>query len=533
VKKGDLVYGNADYEPADASKPTLLKLYPSGSIYSDGTASAVNRSYTGNYRLTEIAAPEGYELADPSVYNINVEADDPENIVTVTYEKDGQTVTATKNDDGDYVITDAMQTAEFSLLKENDATPAAPVEGVGFTLFKEDGTTVATNKSGDPIGTEQLTPASGILTFSDIPAGTYKLVETTVPHGIVDPEEARTYTVTSNKGVITIEGLEDSKNADGQYVIDNERIRRTISGLVFNDTNWDGTYQDATVADNEERLIEGATVTLTDTDGNAVTDIDGNAIDPVTTDADGTYKFENLAQGTYNVTVSYDGTNYTVTKKFDGTAPDEGNLATQSADDANAAVIEGVDTDAADLSSQDIGIHPIKTITKTLVVDGQDMGAGDETNPITITPDNSLSYKIVVTNKATNELDVIPDVTVSDSVPEGLSVSKASDDANVSGNVVTWSGQTLKMGEKEYTIDVTITDANASTEVLQNTAKSIQKNEEDSDDTMSNTVYSQYTKPAAEVTPKTGDTTSAFPMVALTIGGLALIGFALRRRLSE
>lgn len=72
-------------------------------------------------------------------------------------------------------------------------------------------------------------------------------------------------------------------------------LPRKVSGLVWFDTDRDG------IREREEKLLAGVKVALLDKDGNAVNDIYGNPVNVVVTGADGTYQFDNLEAGEYQV----------------------------------------------------------------------------------------------------------------------------------------------------------------------------------------------------------------------------------------
>jgi len=69
--------------------------------------------------------------------------------------------------------------------------------------------------------------------------------------------------------------------------------------------------------------ISGATVTLTDCNGNPVTDSDGNPVAPITTASTGAYLFINLKPGQYTVTFTLpDGYRFTQPYQGSDTAKD-------------------------------------------------------------------------------------------------------------------------------------------------------------------------------------------------------------------
>ena len=167
-------------------------------------------------------------------------------------------------------------------------------QGVTVDLLDASGHVVATT----------TTDAHGAYAFTNLEEGTYKvrvrkegpiadLVQTEDPDGTKD----------NTSGDITLE-LNDpiKENVNFGYISNN-----SISGTVYRDGNRSGAL------DTDEKLYEGVTVNLVDADGNVVA--------TTTTDANGTYSFDNLPDGTYSVKVVKDGalTDLEQTEDPDGT----------------------------------------------------------------------------------------------------------------------------------------------------------------------------------------------------------------------
>lgn len=85
-----------------------------------------------------------------------------------------------------------VYTAKLNVLKVDAADNKTPLPGAKFTLYKEDGTTVADN------GAEVETGADGKATFTGLAAGTYKLKETGAPDGYTLNADVVTITVSAN-----------------------------------------------------------------------------------------------------------------------------------------------------------------------------------------------------------------------------------------------------------------------------------------------------------------------------------------------
>jgi Prealbumin-like fold domain len=163
------------YEPAiDVTKPTGAT--PNPCTTGDGTGGTtlgdcqINNVQNGNYVLVETTTPAGYSTAAPK-------------FVSVT--GGGGAVT-------EVTFVDTPLNGKIHVDKNDDASPANPVAGAGFTLFKDEGTAgtyeplVDVNKPSGVSPNPCTTTVSG-CDFNDVPAGDYVIVETTTPAGY-DPD---------------------------------------------------------------------------------------------------------------------------------------------------------------------------------------------------------------------------------------------------------------------------------------------------------------------------------------------------------
>ena len=153
-------------------------------------------------------------------------------------------------------------------------------DGITVNLLGEDGQVVATT----------TTKADGTYSFSKLPAGKYtvkvepsdllkKLEQTEDPDGTKD----------NTSGVVQVNHDNPSvKNVNFGYA-----TNYTIKGTVYRDADRSESLEDG------EKLYQGVTVDLLDTDGNVVA--------TTTTDAKGAYAFTNLEEGTYKVRVHKEG----------------------------------------------------------------------------------------------------------------------------------------------------------------------------------------------------------------------------------
>ena len=169
------------------------------------------------------------------------------------------------------------------------------IEGVLVTLYDvgDDGNVGTTD---DTVVATQRTDSDGFYMFEDVPPGTYYLVFSELPTGgrftrpgaggdestdsDVDPNNSST-------AVFTLQSGTDIDRRDAGLI-----LPASIGNLVWEDRDGDG------LRDDGEPGLVGVTLRLIGTD------IDGNSIDTsaVTNDY-GFYRFENLAPGTYTVTV--------------------------------------------------------------------------------------------------------------------------------------------------------------------------------------------------------------------------------------
>jgi len=124
-------------------------------------------------------------------------------------------------------------------------------------------------------------------------------------------------------------------------------VPASLSGVVWNDLDHDG------VRESGEPKLDHVTVTLTDTDGNAVTDADGNAVAAVPTDSNGAYGFTDLKPGSYKIAVTNpDAANFAYTAQNAGSDD-----AVDSDADAAGIISPVTLLSGDDLKNLDAGLH--------------------------------------------------------------------------------------------------------------------------------------------------------------------------------
>ncbi|MEM7662364.1 MAG: SdrD B-like domain-containing protein [Pseudomonadota bacterium] len=193
------------------------------------------------------------------------------------------------------------------------------IADVEIILLDAGGTEVARTTTGP----------DGSYTFENLSAGDYTIREVQ-PDGYADGEEN-----SDNEAQITL-----TPNQSVPAIRFGERTG-SLSGSIFNDVNGDG------VQGSGEPPIAGVAVTLTGTD------VQGNNVEiTATTDEDGSYTFENLVGGTYEI-VETQPANFDDAEDFAGTAGGTAgndviaNVALPAAEDATGYIFTEFATNAA------------------------------------------------------------------------------------------------------------------------------------------------------------------------------------------
>ena len=199
-----------------------------------------------------------------------------------------QAITFTRNDPDvtnvnfgyaeDYTVSGTVYYDKDRSETLNDGEPG--FDGVTVNLLDEAGASVATT----------TTKADGTYSFAKLPAGKYtvkvepsdllkKLEQTEDPDGTKD----------HTSGVVQVNHDNPSvTNVNFGYA-----TNYTIKGTIYRDADRSESLEDG------EKLYEGVTVDLLDTDGHVVA--------TTTTDVKGAYAFTNLEEGTYKVRVRQEG----------------------------------------------------------------------------------------------------------------------------------------------------------------------------------------------------------------------------------
>ena len=327
--------------------------------------------------------------------------------------------------------------------------PALP--GVTVTLTYEDGSAV-TDASGNPVAAV-TTDANGKYSFENLLPGGYK-VSFQAPAGFeATTSEAGDDRAADSNGATASVTLAQGQTDD---TIDFGAVGTGVIGdQLFVDVNQNG----GGAPDAGDKVLPGVKVTLTWTGPGGIT-----RTYETTTDADGTYKFENLLPGDYKVSIdpetlqtaeplldvlthspAGDVENKTVVS--DATKADSTAFATAMKLTANLTLTgeknQNLDQDWGFGISADTAIK--KAITDPDEVDQE---------TFEFTPGKKVTYTLTLSN---NGPGVATGVTVSDKLPAGVKFVKAEGDGTYDATAGVWnlSGETIAKGD-DQSIEITV-----------------------------------------------------------------------------
>ena len=354
---------------------------------------------------------------------------------------------------GDYtwmdVNRDGIQDADESALP-----------GVTVTLTYEDGSAV-TDASGNPVAAV-TTDANGKYSFENLLPGGYK-VSFQAPAGFeATTSEAGDDRAADSNGASASVTLAQGQTDD---TIDFGAVGTGVIGdQLFVDVNQNG----GSAPDAGDKVLSGVKVTLTWTGPGGIT----RTYETVT-DADGTYKFENLLPGDYKVSIdpetlqtaeplldvlthspAGDVENKTVVS--DATKADSTAFATAMKLTADLT-LTGEDNQNLD-QDWGFGISADTAILKAITDPDEEAQESFE-----FTPGQRVTYTLTLTN---NGPGVATGMTASDQLPAGVAFVSAQGDGSYDSATGVWdlSDATLAKGDvKTITLTVDITGEGAGT----------------------------------------------------------------------
>jgi uncharacterized repeat protein (TIGR01451 family) len=279
VTEGSLRYDPTPGSPNSGDEVILTSaniattpILPGGSLSFDPVD-----GFTGTASFTYVAR-DTLNLEDPTPATYNIP-------VSVTGSISGRVINDLSNSAADNGTEPGINLVTLTLQRET-ATPGT------FADYTPPGAT----------GPTTTTDSSGNYNFANVPAGTYRVLETQ-PTAYSDGSEykgtpaANTSIPASSNDIIQV--VLDTTNVSSSDNIFGER-GTSITGTVFNDANGNGT-------NNTEAGIPNVLLTLLDSNNNPVTLPGVTDEDPVApgtqvkTDSNGNYSFLNLPAGSYTV----------------------------------------------------------------------------------------------------------------------------------------------------------------------------------------------------------------------------------------
>ncbi len=251
---------------------------------------------------------------------------------------------------------------------DNDGTKDAGESGLIGAQIELTGSTF----EGDLVSTViDITDAAGYYEFTSLLPGTYDVRQIVAPSGYIDGRDTAgdpAANTTTNDLIANIV-LSDGENSTGNLF--GELRAATLSGVVFNDFNGNGTQ------DSGEPGIEAVAITLTGTE--QLPDGSTAAITPiiVSTAADGSYTIDNLRPGTYTITETHP------TAYSDGT-DNAGTLGgSTSVNDTISGIVVTSDDDGTNYNFAETGASIAGTVfrddDRDGVFDGGEPGIGGVT----------------------------------------------------------------------------------------------------------------------------------------------------------
>ena len=172
----------------------------------------------GSYTVTEVSAPEGYELSEESK--------------NVIIDSNGQTI--------ELIFENTKILGKISILKVDSVDQNVKLPGAVFEVKDSEGTVVDTITTGE----------NGVGTSKELPYGSYTVTEVTAPTGYELSEESKNVTIDSNGETIELT-FENTKILGKINILKVDSADESIklSGAVFEIKDSEGTVVDTITTD--------------------------------------------------------------------------------------------------------------------------------------------------------------------------------------------------------------------------------------------------------------------------------------------
>jgi uncharacterized repeat protein (TIGR01451 family) len=266
-------------------------------------------------------------------------------------------------------------------------------------------------KDGSKV-TETTTDADGNYRFDDLPPGDYTVIQPAQPDGTSNGKTTGgvvpngtpgtgSNPATTSSQIATIKLPPNTQSTGNNFA--ELPGDRSISGQVFIDFGDDGAL---TPADGDKG-IGGQEIRLTGTDTN------GNTVERTTTTAaDGSYRFDNLPEGTYTVTQPGQPDGTTNGDPVPGTTGGVGNNPTATSSQIAPINLVGANTTSVENNFPELaGAAPDLQIIKTSLTDM--VAAGSNVPGVfTLSPSNIGS------------VDTSGVITITDNLPAGMTLAE-------------------------------------------------------------------------------------------------------------
>jgi hypothetical protein len=232
----------------------------------------------GMYKVVQLKQPAGYLDGKESHQGIIIPGSVGTDFIGVILNANGNSV---HNDFGE--VPPACVSGFVYLDSNNNGVKDAGERGIGGATI----TLTGVNDLGKVIYLNTTTKADGSYQFNDLRPGTYTVVEST-PAGYIDgKDQAGSAGGTVGNDLITMIHLNPGCNTGYNF---GEMLPGCVGGFAYIDDNNDGNFG------ADELAIPGTTIILSGTD-----DLGHAVVAAAVTGMDGSYEFDNLRPGIYQV----------------------------------------------------------------------------------------------------------------------------------------------------------------------------------------------------------------------------------------